>query len=255
MLPAILLVGGSLNGLMVRVLEAWQKQGLDAIFLGISPFELITMAVAAVLLWAPDERGDSLQPGAVEVFSAAALLVPSSLVSWAVVGVYASILAWRTSSHTRLGAILFAGIAACSLWSSLVIKWIALPLTTGEAWVVAGLLSLLSEHIVQSGNIISAGDGHSIVLMTACSSLDGLPRTLLAVVAVALAARGSISRHLTPALAAVAVLYIGANLLRLLMIAWSAASFGIAHGPIGTNVFDATMTLVVLAAGLGASRP
>ena len=52
----------------------------------------------------------------------------------------------------------------------------------------------------------------------------------------------------------VGLLYVAANTVRLMLIAWSAPLFEIAHGPIGTNVFDATMTLVVLAAGLGASR-
>lgn len=248
LLPVILLVGGSLNGLAVRAVESWSRHGADAIFLGVSPFELIVIAVAVWLMLRTPLPSAGRLPAA-ELAAVVAILVPSSAVSWAAVGGYGAILAWRLPAEHRTGPLLFVALALCALWSSVGVKWAALPLTTAEASIVAALVSLLRDDVVQMGNVVGTAD-HSIVLMTACSTLEGLPKALLGVVAIACTAdRMPIRRHYA-AVAIVAVLYAAANIVRLMTMVWSQPMFEIAHGPIGANIFDAATTMLVLAAGM-----
>lgn len=251
--PPVLLVGGSLNGFLVRLTEAWQRQGPD-ILLGVSPFELIILIVAARLLLARPSGVAPTRFGLVEALTTATFLVPSSAVSWLAVACYAGTIAWRTDGPRRAGALLFLGLGLASLWSSVILKGLALPVTSAEAWIVASLLSLLRADISQAGNVIATGAGHSVVLMTACSSLEGLPKSLLATVAIAHVAAEGRPHSLIPVLAGVGAAYLLANLVRLTLITWSAPMFALAHGPIGANAFDAAMTILVLAAGMQASR-
>ena len=61
LLAVLLLVGGSLNGLFVRVLEAWQLHGLDSPLMGVSPFEILAIVVGAraILASAPSVQPDT----------------------------------------------------------------------------------------------------------------------------------------------------------------------------------------------------
>ena len=264
-LPAILLMGGALNGFIVRIAEQWQLEAGPSILFGISPFELITIAVAATLYFESESQATQSRPaetgfGIAEGLFLASLLIPSSTMSWIATGAYALFHAMRTCSRTgsgeRTAALLFVGLALCSIWSSVVMKWIAVSVTTWEAGLIWYILSFLRDDIHLSGNIIGIPDGHKIILLIACSTIYGLPKAILGLTAITLFLGPVNFRNLVRSALVVSVIYTIANLVRLSVMTWSDPAFRLAHGPIGANIFDAVISImVILAAFTIARRP
>ena len=244
-LPAILLVGGALNGFVVRIIEHWQLITGQSLFFGISPFELITIVVAAYLYF---ETEKPTQPGfgIAEILFLASLMIPSSTASWISTAAYASFHALRSSSGERTASILFIALALCSIWSSVIMKWVAVPVTTAEASIVWHLLSIIRPDIHLNGNIIGIPGSHQIILMIACSTIYGLPKALLGLMAISLFLGPIHIRNLIKSAIVVVAIYAIANLIRLTIMTWSDQAFQIAHGPVGTNIFDALISIIIL---------
>ena len=189
----------------------------------------------------------------------ALILVPSSAVAWAATAFYAAVQAGRTSGPQRTGAVLFLMLGLCALWSSVLLKWIAGPVTTAEATVIGWVMGWLRPDIVQSGNVIGNPDSHSLILMTACTTANALPVALLALVAVSvllggIPRPGAERRRLVSAGVGLTLLYAVANVVRLGIMSLSSQAYAITHGPIGANIFDAVQTLAVLALANHVSR-
>jgi hypothetical protein len=252
-LPAVILVGGCLNGLAVRVVEQLAAGGLT-LSLGIGPFQLITLLVATRLILTPRETPATL-PAGLHALALVLMLVPSSSVAWLAVGLYAVVLAIRSDGATRTGALLFLAMAGAALWSSVALKWLATPVTTVEATVVGYVVQWVRPDITQVGNVIGNREVHSLVLMTACTTADALPSAAVAMVAVALLLGTPDRDRLPVAALALAVLYAVANTLRLGAMAWSGEMYDLIHGPIGANAFDVVQTVFVLGLGSWMSRP
>jgi len=245
-LPAILLLAGAVNGFVVRIIEAWQLSGTSAIFFGISPFELIAIAVAGVLYHEAGEKTETL-PGPGEYIFLIALLVPSSTVSWLATFLYAIFHAARSKSNEQNAALLFAALSICSIWSSVIMKSIAVPVTNLEASIVWHAISYLRDDLMLNGNIIGIPDGHRIVLLIACTALYGLPKAALGYAAISLYLGNSKAKSLLAGLSATIIFYAAANLVRLIAMTWSEEAFHIAHGAIGANIFDGLTTAAIFA--------
>lgn len=243
-----LLVGGSINGFAVRIMESWHQNGAEALFFGISPFELITLFIAAGLT-TQHSTNASPRIGWLEALILIGIMLPSSVLSWVFVAIYAGVTASRTSGEQRLGALLFLGLALCSLWSSVVIKWFALPLTSADAYMVWSILSLFRNDLVLSGNVMGMATGHKVVLLVACSTAYALPKALLALCAFAAASYPFKLSRFFSCLAIVSVFLAFANWTRLAVMTWSAEYFEIAHGAIGANIFDVGQAAIILATG------
>ena len=147
------------------------------------------------------------------------------------------------------GALLFLAIAVASLWSSVILKWFALPVTTGEAFVLGQIMHLIRPDIIQVANVIGNPDTHSLILMTRCTTADALPHAAIGVAAVAYLLGDVRPERLRQALVMLAVIYVAANLVRLGGLAWSAESYALVHGPIGANAFDLFQAGLVLTLG------
>ncbi|MDX2156770.1 MAG: hypothetical protein SFW09_09685 [Hyphomicrobiaceae bacterium] len=253
-LPAAIMLGGSLNGLAVRIVEELAANGFTSLSLGIGPFQLIALLVAARLCLSPDASEHRL-PGWLHAAAVVLLLVPSSSFSWLVVALYAAAQACAASGRQRTGAAVFLAVALCAIWSSVALKWLAAPVTAAEAYVVGQLVGLVRPDIVQSGNVIGIPDQHNLVLMTACTTADALPWAALALVSVALLLGNPEPRRTFAAVAILAVAYALANAARLGAMSWSGDMYALIHGPIGRNVFDLLQTVAVLGLGSWASRP
>ncbi|MFV0298208.1 MAG: hypothetical protein ACK5JT_19050 [Hyphomicrobiaceae bacterium] len=249
----LLLLGGALNGLAVRVIDGIETDTLS-ITLGLSPFQLIAVGVAARLVIVGQGQARRL-PIAADVLALALILVPSSSVAWAGVGLYSAVAAMHWTGERRLGALLFLGLAVTSLWSSVLLKWLAAPVTGLEAWMVGQVIHIFRPDIVQSGNVIGNATEHSLVLMTACTTTDAFPIAALALVATVLLLGRVDGRRIGWALLMLGLIYFVGNGLRLIAMAWSGEDYAFWHGPIGRNVFDAAQIAVVLALGNWASRP
>jgi len=253
-LAAALLVGGALNGFAARIVDAWPAGGMPALpWFGLSPIELFAAFVAVTNLRSePNETWP--RPGVPEALTLAALLVPSSTLSWFATAGYAAYGCVRFPRSARVGAALFLGLAMASLWSATILAWYTTAIATIEARSVAALLSLLRDDIVQTANVVGRPDGHTLVILAACSAFDALPRALLGVVAVA-AFMGPLDvRRCAIACAAATVIVFVGNQLRLLLMTWSAPLYETVHGSVGANVFDLLQIALVLALGLMASR-
>ncbi len=250
----VVLVGGALNGLAVRMIEAHATGGFTGSLLGVTLFEIITIAVAASLVWGGQTFDQQARPGAAEVIAAATLLIPSSTLSWGVVAVYASHLAFRSEGQARLGALLFVALAITSIWSSVALKWVALPVTSAEAAAVGLLLGLFKDGVVQVANVVGVPSEHSLIVMSACSTADGLPRALVGLAAVLVLADRDPARWFVPTAIAFTLFYVIANLVRLTLMAWSWDLYSIGHGPLGAGLFDAATTAAVFAVVLAGDR-
>ena len=253
LLAAVLLVGGSLNGLLVRVLEAWQLHGFDSPLLGVSSFEILATVVGARAILASDSTAGSFRSWP-ELAFGAAMLVPSSAASWFAVAAYALLGATRSQGEGRAGYLLFLALALCSIWSSVLLKWWAGPAAALDAHAVWGILSWFRSDLAVAGNVVGVPTGHNLIIMTACTSASLTPKALLGLAALNMLADGKVGRRLGAAAVAVAVLSVGINLLRLLLMASSADLYALIHGPVGANGFDALQTLAVVGLGLWAAR-
>ncbi len=253
-LAAIIMVGACVNALLVRVVEQVGIDGQASLSFGISPFQLVTIFVAAHLSLGRGEATRSASP-LLDALVLGLILIPSSAVSWLALALYAGATAWRTTDERRMGALLFLGLALTALWSSVLLKWIAAPVTGAEAYVVGLIVSALRPDIVQAANVIGNPDTHSLILMTRCTTADALPIAIVSLVAVASLLGGLKREKFWRACAALALFVFVANLARLCAMAWSADLYAFVHGPIGANVFDGALVLAVLGLGNWASQP
>jgi hypothetical protein len=255
-LALLVLIGGSLNGFVVRVVEAAQTGIGAGIALGISPFELIAVAVASYLIWTSEPTQPSGTSSSYFAFAALGLLlVPSSVVAWAVVAGFGLYLAAQWHGGRRLGALLFVATAAVALWNSVAIRWFAPTLTTVDAHIVTLLASPFLPTLSTTGNLMSNGLGHDVVLLARCSSGYVVPMAVVAFAALVLLDGGSVARQrLMIAASVIVASLVAANWLRLGLMLPSRDWFDLAHGPVGSTLFDVFQTGLVFLAALWATR-
>lgn len=250
----MVLVGAALNGLAVRVVEASAVGWFRGSVLGVSLFEIAAISVAACLVWQSSEQLPRGR-GVAEVVAALLLLVPSSAVSWAVLALYAGHVAVGTRGPVRVGALLFVALALASLWSSVGLKLVALWLTSAEAAMVGWLLAHFKDGVVQVANVVGLPSEHSLIVMSACSTADGVPRALVGLAAVMVLAGGEIGmRRMLVASTLLVAIYATANVIRLTLMAWSWDFYEFGHGPVGAGLFDALTTAAVFGLVLATER-
>lgn len=251
-LPTIIMLGVAANGLAVRVAEG--MGGGISLDLGIGAFQLLTLFVAVHLSLGSGEPGRPRFGLLVTLATLQMVLVPSSAVSWFALALYAGVHAASATGERRQGALLFLGLAAAALWSSVFLKAFAGPVTASEAFLVGKMLEVLRSDIVQTGNVVGNPEVHSLIVMTRCTTLDVLPAALVALVSVALFL-GNLDRdRVWRAGVGLAGLLFAANLVRLCVMAWSAEAYTVAHGLVGANLSDGFQVVAVLVLGSWASR-
>jgi hypothetical protein len=251
-----LLVAGCVNGFVTQITETLYSQGLKSAFqlFGISPFELITIGIAASLLMEPKPESRERGFGWTDGIAAAAILIPSSSFSWSVVAIYAACVALRPGARQRAGACLFAGLAVCALWTSVAAKWFSMAFTTLDAILVQKVLAILQDNIEQADNIVGRGDEFSIVIILTCATAYALPNLIVFLAAIAYG-RGSVElRKLSRNILLFSVTFAAANVGRLTLMASSEAMYEFAHGPIGANIFDTFQIASVLLLSGGVHR-
>ena len=253
---ALLLTGGCLNGLAFRVVTAWKTDGAEAALglFGVSPIEILVMAIATRLMLAGGDRLSPATTRTAALLFALPVLWPSSSAAWVSVGLYAVFIAASASGRARSAALLFAGLAVQALWASLgepIAGKIVLPL---DAAIVAGALSLVRSGVVQLGNVVGDVDGHRIVVLVGCSSVHALPLALLGWAALCLEGHAALPAGAWRAASLLAVGLIALNLGRLVIMAWSADAYALAHGPWGGLAYDTASILAILTAAAATRR-
>jgi hypothetical protein len=245
-LPLVILVGLALNGLAVTVANALKEPAGPSLLLGLSPFQLATLLAAVTLI----ARGASRLPrnAWIETLVVLLALVPSSAVSWGALALYAAYLVVVTKDAQRFGALLFAGLAGTSLWSAVAMNWLATPITSFEALMVANLLAFAVPDVSWSGNVVGPTGGFKLILLPACASADLVPKAILALAALVALFGGTYDRRFLKLATTAALLLVLGNWLRLAGMAISAENYELVHGPIGANLFDLYQTVLIIAA-------
>lgn len=252
MAPVLLLLLAAANCFAVRIFEPATAGAPSGLAWGVSPFELITVFVAASLM--AQHPATPWQPGWRELATAALLVVPSSAVAWAALGAYATANAIATTGRRRTGALIFAGLAAAGLWASVGLKLLAAPVTAAETALVHQLASMFAPDLVRTGNVIGTPGAHHLVILTACSSAAAVPLAVLATMACGLLAGASASRRLLAAGCVAGLLVAVANTARLALMSLSTDLYVFVHGGTGAAIYDLLQTGIVLASAYAASR-
>lgn len=240
---ALLLLAGWLHGAGARLPDVF-RPGAELGPAGlIGPLELLVLGIAVFQLrHAPPRWAAGWQAGAF----ALALLVPSTLAGNAALLLFALWIAARAGAQARSGALLFAGLAACGLW------WVVGERLAGgaplraDAAAVEHILRLVMPEVQRDGNVVGVPEGHRIVVLAGCSTLNGLPLTLLGLAALCLRG-GRLPRGFRWRALLAMLLYAVANLARLTLLGVSDAAYRAGHGAYGQSVFDALVTLLPLA--------
>lgn len=250
---AIAVIGGCLNGFAVQIAGALGGTGTQTLFLGVSPFDLVTLFVAVNFLISKPHSALA-QAGPIEVMTLTLIAIPSSSVTWIAVCFYAAHIAARSQGRHRTGALLVVGLAVCSLWSSIGIRLLEREITHGEALLVSNLLLLFRPDVAWSGNLVGVLDGHRIALLPACATAQLLPKALLSIVALTLALDARRPKRIIGCLLVSALALSLMNWVRLAAMSASAENYTLIHGSVGANLFDLLQSLIVFSAAATASR-
>lgn len=190
----------------------------------------------------------------------ALVLVPHHAASWlAVLGLalYAGGRDRRSAPAVAAASVFFL-LAASSYWGPVLAQafgsgWLVLDAALAAA-VLAALVSGQVDHI---GNLIIAGDQTMLVTFW-CSFLPNLLHGFLWYTVVARALRPEWQARDLLALLGVCGLVLTVNTVRLALMGLSADTYQWVHGPVGGNVFNIGLLLVIAAIALHAapaSRP
>jgi hypothetical protein len=236
-----------LNGYFKSISD-WIHGLADSGFgLPVSLLDVLVIAVAVSLLRLERPDTATLAIGWAEAIAAATILVPSSAMSWAAAAGYASWCAWHLKAPARAGCALLAGLALAQLWSTVIIKWLALQLGSMDAAIAGAFLSSVFPGVMRAANVLGFEHGHSIIVLYGCTAGYFLPKLLLVQAATSLSlARGKPVRLLR-SLALVASFGLIANGIRLALMATSPGQYHAIHSPLGGSVFDFLMIMTVFA--------
>ena len=248
-MAALLLAGGCLNGMIAQAESNWRIEGAVTLiqFFGFGFFVPFSIYVAMKLL---NDGGDALPPrslGLAALIYAATVLVPSSLVSWLSVALFATWIAWHAPLKPRIGALLFLALALVMIWTSAGVKLFIDRVTAFDAWMLQHLLMLLSFDIQRNGNLVTAASGHNVVILLDCATLKRLPLGLLSCFSASLLAGRLMPAR--PLLLSLSLLALGLTLLnavRLTLLSLSPQAYDLIHGDVGKSLYDALETLIVI---------
>jgi hypothetical protein len=222
----------------------------------VSRLNIVVVAAAAVGVYllrqstgAAMKRGDWFVTAVV----ASLLLVPRYAASWlAVSGLALYALGRdRRSTTTAASASIFLAIAASSFWGPVLVQVFGSTLLALDAALAAALLDAIGHGVAErSGNVIVTSDQLTLVVLGGCSSLPNVLYGFLCWTAIARAIRPAWRAADLLILLAVGGLVITANTLRLALMGLSADSYEWVHGPVGSNVFNVGLLLLIAAIAL-----
>ncbi|MFV0297845.1 MAG: hypothetical protein ACK5JT_17200 [Hyphomicrobiaceae bacterium] len=238
-----------LNGFIVTVADFAQAGGGVSLTFGLSPFQLVTVFAATMLLFrsGPElPRNRFFEPLAV-----ALALVPSSAVAWAGLLIYSLSLMRGVRGERCAGLLLIAGLALASLWSAVGMNALSVPITSFETAIVAKVLSIVEPSVEQTGNVIGLAGGFKLVVLPACTSATILPNAMLALTALVALFQGKFDATFLKVAGLVAVLLTIGNDIRLAAMSLSGEHYALIHGPVGANLFDLFQTALIVGAAYG----
>lgn len=155
---------------------------------------------------------------------------------------------------TSAGAVLLA-LSAHLAWGPILFLLVTPELLRADATLVGGLLTLLNPGIVWTGTTFQSAGGHAISVVGACSSFENLSTALLACAAVTMFLRTKWTRRDLATIAMASIVMVLLNVIRICLLAWSAASYQFWHGGQGAPLYGAFTTIVMLLIAFWPARP
>ena len=143
------------------------------------------------------------------------------------------------------GTVLLA-VAVQLVWAPIVFQLFTPELLYADAALVGEILAWLLPDIVWRGTTFIAPDGHTLVLVGACSSFNNVSSAVLACVAVTMLTRPEWRRRDLATIAIASVVMIVVNSLRICLLARSGASHLYWHNGMGEQILVIAQTLIIL---------
>jgi len=143
------------------------------------------------------------------------------------------------------GTVLLA-VAVQLVWAPIVFQLFTPELLYADAALVGEILAWLLPDIVWRGTTFIAPDGHTLVLVGACSSFNNVSSAVLACVAVTMLARPEWRRRDLATVAIASVVMILVNSLRICLLTRSDASHLYWHNGMGEQILVISQTLIIL---------
>ena len=243
-ITALLLVCGCLNGLIAEIGRSLQEQGLNNAtgLFGVGFYFPAIIGIAFSKIWADNSEHDKALSPLVIVSAClfcAMVLVPSSLVSWLVVGLFATMVFVKYSNDIKIGAGLFAVLALCAIWANFGFKAFVTPLTNLDTILIQHILQFLGYIVDRKENILTQVSGFSVIILSDCSTWKGLPLEILSFFAVCIFGGSSVkSKRIWLATIIMIPVMIILNLARLSLISLSPELHETVHGDVGRSIFD-----------------
>jgi hypothetical protein len=178
------------------------------------------------------------------------------------IGLLATLIAvYFLSSHggdrnlKAAGGVLLA-LSAHLVWGPILFQFFTPELLHADAALVGEILASLRPDIIWKGTTFQTPEGHSIVLVGACSSFNNVSTAVLACATIAMLTRTEWVRRDIATAAIASVVMILANAARLCLVGWSGAAYSYWHNGVGAQMLGIAQTLVILLiAWWGATAP
>jgi hypothetical protein len=179
------------------------------------------------------------------------ILIPSSLISWLAVGLYALTFSFICRGDARVGTGLFAALAICALWTNFGFKIFVTPLTNLDTILIQYILEFFDFVVQRNENILIQASGFSVIILADCSTWKGLPLEILSFIAVCIFGGASLrSKRIWTATLLMIPIMIILNLARLSLISLSPELHETVHGDLGRSIFDFLRVTVIFAIAL-----
>jgi hypothetical protein len=256
-IAGLLLVVGSINGLIAEIGRSLQEQGLNSAagLFGIGfYFPAIICIAFSKMQVESSSTSIHFQKNIVALASClfcVLILVPSSLVSWLGVGLYAIIISFICRNDAKIGAVLFAALALCALWTNFGFKLFVTPLTNLDTILIQWILEFFGFAVQRNENILTQVSGFSVIILADCSTWKGLPLEILSFISVCIFGGASLrSKRVWTATIVMIPLMIILNLARLSLISLSPELHETVHGDLGRSIFDFVRVSAIFAIAL-----
>ena len=157
-------------------------------------------------------------------------------------------------SKLRATATVLAALSVQEFWGKLVFKLFALPLLRAETAVVGTTLHAIRPGMMWKDNVITAPDGHGIVVYDLCSSFHNLSVAALCWVTVRSQQDRKWQARDFVTGGVVCLTMVLFNVMRLCLMAWSADLYQYWHNGFGVQIFTVGASTAILLISLYGSR-
>jgi len=140
--------------------------------------------------------------------------------------------------------VLFA-LSAHLIWAPLLFRIFTPEILIADSAAVQMMLGLLRPDISVIGTTFSAGNGHTVTLVGACSSFQNISIASLAAVSVTMLVRPYWVRRDFLWLLAICVTMVAINVVRIGVLAWSFENYLYWHNGVGSQLLALFQTIIV----------